>query len=255
MAEKIKNLETGKLVTVGGKRYNELINDGYVHYNGELFKPSHKQLKAIKEEERLELERIEREQRMYKQEYEEENEQNEKEYEEEYEEENEEKYEEEKEYNEKFYPTYVERKHNYQEYTETIPFVRCFECGKPIGTLHQTYERLKLEGYPPEEIYKKLNITRYCCMKNLEYPQQIPTMNEQLTSVQHVPSTKVVKCKPNNVNISDNPYLSNKQNVIVSDTNMRVYGTENESPKTTIVNYTTLPKRSLGKYQVSYLGK
>jgi len=43
--------------------------------------------------------------------------------------------------------------------------VRCFTCGKVIGSSYEIYvKRLKM-GETPKEILDSMNITRYCCRR------------------------------------------------------------------------------------------
>jgi DNA-directed RNA polymerase subunit N len=45
--------------------------------------------------------------------------------------------------------------------------VRCFTCGKVIGSLYETF-RKKIElGEHPKEVLDSLNLTRYCCRRML----------------------------------------------------------------------------------------
>lgn len=41
--------------------------------------------------------------------------------------------------------------------------VRCFSCGKPIGSLWEKYQKLLEEGKTREEALNELNVKRFCC--------------------------------------------------------------------------------------------
>lgn len=41
--------------------------------------------------------------------------------------------------------------------------VRCFSCGKVIGSLYEAYKQKIEQGEPPKEVMDELGITRYCC--------------------------------------------------------------------------------------------
>lgn len=43
--------------------------------------------------------------------------------------------------------------------------VRCFTCGKVIGSVYESYvQRLEM-GEKPEEVLDSLDVTRYCCRR------------------------------------------------------------------------------------------
>lgn len=139
------------------------------------------------------------------------------------------------------YPVYSDRprlNQDLQRYTEDFPFVRC-ECGKPIGFLAKRYERLKEQGYDEEEIYAELNLSRFCCKKNMTYQQQLPTVfvNEKKLGGFDEPAAKVVRVgKNSNINnknsnknikkskkkssssdeLDDNPFLTGKKGKKIS---------------------------------------
>lgn len=41
--------------------------------------------------------------------------------------------------------------------------VRCFSCGKPIGSLWEKYNKLLEEGKSVKEALDELKIKRFCC--------------------------------------------------------------------------------------------
>ena len=41
--------------------------------------------------------------------------------------------------------------------------VRCFSCGKPLGHLWETYQKLIKEGKDPKDVLDELGLKRYCC--------------------------------------------------------------------------------------------
>jgi DNA-directed RNA polymerase subunit N (RpoN/RPB10) len=41
--------------------------------------------------------------------------------------------------------------------------VRCFSCGKVVGSLWEEYEKLLKEGKTKKEALDILNVKRYCC--------------------------------------------------------------------------------------------
>ena len=43
--------------------------------------------------------------------------------------------------------------------------VRCFTCGKVIGSYYEKYKELLEEGLPPDEALDKLGLERYCCRR------------------------------------------------------------------------------------------
>ena len=43
--------------------------------------------------------------------------------------------------------------------------VRCFTCNKVIGNKWEAYNRNIQEGIEPDENFKKLGISRYCCKR------------------------------------------------------------------------------------------
>ena len=45
--------------------------------------------------------------------------------------------------------------------------VRCYTCGKVLGNKEETYIKLKKEDLDNIDIFKKMNITRYCCKRIL----------------------------------------------------------------------------------------
>ena len=45
--------------------------------------------------------------------------------------------------------------------------VRCFTCGNLIADKWEEYLQLKSSDIPAEEIFKKLDLDRYCCRRML----------------------------------------------------------------------------------------
>lgn len=43
--------------------------------------------------------------------------------------------------------------------------VRCFTCNKVIANMYCTYLEMQKEGISNEDIFKKINFTRYCCKR------------------------------------------------------------------------------------------
>lgn len=43
--------------------------------------------------------------------------------------------------------------------------IRCFTCGKIIADKQIIYENMLKDGVNPEQIFKKIGITRYCCRR------------------------------------------------------------------------------------------
>ena len=41
--------------------------------------------------------------------------------------------------------------------------VRCFSCGKPIGSLWEKYQKLLKEGKSKKEALDELKLKRFCC--------------------------------------------------------------------------------------------
>lgn len=173
-------------------------------------------------------------------------------------------------------PFFTERE--LTNYTENLPFVRC-ECGKPIGFLAKRYELLEEQGYDREEIYKKLGLSRSCCMKNLTHqPQQLAVFPDK-NKMYDLPSAKSVRVKKDtdkkeknkkdidkkkkgkknessSEELDDNPYLTGKitKDLKKMDLNKRVY--EHAYPVKTNYNPKLLPRRNLSKTMyVSYVGK
>lgn len=45
--------------------------------------------------------------------------------------------------------------------------IRCFTCGTLIADKWEEYQQLKEQDLAPEEIFKKLDLDRYCCRRML----------------------------------------------------------------------------------------
>lgn len=88
-------------------------------------------------------------------------------------------------------------------YLETFPRVKCHTCSKNIGFKYKMYEEMKNEGYTPEEIFEELEIKRYCCMEALVHPQQMPTVYANPNAIYDLPTAKSSKPK-----LTKNKYLS-----------------------------------------------
>lgn len=41
--------------------------------------------------------------------------------------------------------------------------VRCFSCGKPIGSMWEKYQKILEEGKSREEALNELKLKRFCC--------------------------------------------------------------------------------------------
>jgi len=258
--EKIINPKTGKKIDMYGIIYNGLIREGYQYENGELVKPK---LKFVESDDELEESEEESEEESI--DYEDDDEEyeldvhdvEETDFEpkkERYipEEEDEDYYEEQNYVTESIYPTYYERRPTMQY--ERMSHVRCIECNKPISILEKSFKRLKSQGLPSEEIYKRLNLKRVCCRMHLERPPIVNFVQANEEKMMDYPSTKVINVKKSKTltHISQNPFFDNT-NVNVN-TNIRQY--EHGQPTQTQINYQQLKTRPLGrKYQVSYIGK
>jgi len=175
MESKVINPISDKKITVHGKLFNYLINNGYEYINNQLVKIEEKEYES--EESDISDESDESKSIDYgseSEEYEED--------EEEYENKNKNKNEEEEEYEaydyEEAQPIYGGSKRPGFEHRDIeihsydLPFVRCLECNKPISTLHSRYNELIKEGYTPIEIYSKLNLNRPCCRMHITNPQK-----------------------------------------------------------------------------------
>lgn len=265
--EKIINPKTGKKIDMYGDTYNTLIREGYEYNRGELVKRKTKYVEDDSDEEEEEEEKEEI------QENEEDEEEKSIDYEEEINleeleisdkpsrfipEEVEEEHYEEQDFEiepQSVYPTYVYRQPHIQY--ERMAHVRCIECNKPIGLLEKSFNRLKNEGVPSEEIYKRLQLKRICCRMHLERPPPIHMTQVNMEKIQDYPSTKVIK-KQNHeplTNISQNPYFTNT-NDYKTNVNQNIRRFEHGLPTQTNINYQNLKTRPLGsKYQVSYIGK
>ena len=45
--------------------------------------------------------------------------------------------------------------------------IRCFSCGRVIGSLYEEFKRRVNEGEQPKEVMDSLNVDRYCCRRIL----------------------------------------------------------------------------------------
>jgi DNA-directed RNA polymerase subunit N (RpoN/RPB10) len=45
--------------------------------------------------------------------------------------------------------------------------VCCFTCGKEIASKWEPFQKMREEGVPIQEIWRKLSIKRWCCMRML----------------------------------------------------------------------------------------
>ncbi|HLB69142.1 MAG TPA: DNA-directed RNA polymerase subunit N [Thermoplasmata archaeon] len=45
--------------------------------------------------------------------------------------------------------------------------VRCFTCGKVVGSLWDPFVDRVREGEPPEKVLDELGLSRYCCRRML----------------------------------------------------------------------------------------
>ena len=43
--------------------------------------------------------------------------------------------------------------------------VRCFTCGKVIGSLYEEYMRRTMAGEPAKDVLDALGVERYCCRR------------------------------------------------------------------------------------------
>ena len=41
--------------------------------------------------------------------------------------------------------------------------VRCFSCGRVLGSLYETYKMKVRQGQSPKEVLDELGLDRYCC--------------------------------------------------------------------------------------------
>jgi DNA-directed RNA polymerase subunit N len=45
--------------------------------------------------------------------------------------------------------------------------IRCFSCGKVIGSLFEEFKRRVEAGEPTKDVMDSLNVERYCCRRML----------------------------------------------------------------------------------------
>ena len=45
--------------------------------------------------------------------------------------------------------------------------VRCFSCGKVVGSSYENFKKMVDIGEDPKEVLDKLGISRYCCRRML----------------------------------------------------------------------------------------
>jgi DNA-directed RNA polymerase subunit N (RpoN/RPB10) len=45
--------------------------------------------------------------------------------------------------------------------------IRCFTCGTLVADKWEEYQQLKEQDVPPEEIFKRLDLDRFCCKRML----------------------------------------------------------------------------------------
>jgi hypothetical protein len=46
----------------------------------------------------------------------------------------------------------------------TFP-IRCFSCNKCVGQYEEKYNKMVENGIPKNDIFKSLNLSRYCCRR------------------------------------------------------------------------------------------
>ncbi len=51
--------------------------------------------------------------------------------------------------------------------------VRCFTCGKVIGSYYENFQKMVEMGEEPKEVLDKLGIKRYCCRRMLMSNQNL----------------------------------------------------------------------------------
>ena len=45
--------------------------------------------------------------------------------------------------------------------------VRCFSCGKVVGSSYENFKKMVEMGEDPQEVLDKLGVKRYCCRRML----------------------------------------------------------------------------------------
>ncbi|MFH1751332.1 MAG: DNA-directed RNA polymerase subunit N [archaeon] len=45
--------------------------------------------------------------------------------------------------------------------------VRCFSCGKVLGSYYEEFKKKVKEGKSPEKVLDEMGIERYCCRRTL----------------------------------------------------------------------------------------
>ncbi|HSW76467.1 MAG TPA: RpoN/RPB10 RNA polymerase subunit family protein [Candidatus Saccharimonadales bacterium] len=55
--------------------------------------------------------------------------------------------------------------------TYELPNICCIECNKPIAHLYDVYRQLKNINDDEHDHFNMLNVTRYCCRKELAKPE------------------------------------------------------------------------------------
>jgi len=45
--------------------------------------------------------------------------------------------------------------------------VRCFTCGKPVGSEYEDFKKRVADGEEPAKVMTELGVTRYCCRRML----------------------------------------------------------------------------------------
>lgn len=57
-----------------------------------------------------------------------------------------------------------------------LPNVRCFNCNKPVGHLFDMYQELQSLGFSDDEVFHTLDLTRYCCRRELSTATVVPLL-------------------------------------------------------------------------------
>jgi DNA-directed RNA polymerase subunit N (RpoN/RPB10) len=117
-------------------------------------------------------------------------------------------------------------------YLETLPRIRCHTCSYPVGKLYKSYEEMKKEGYTPEEIFEELEVKRYCCREALEHSQQISTLYGNPNAIYDLPASKTVQ---NVSKLTKNKYLNEK----TSNLTKNKYLSNEKTNKKATTNITT----------------
>lgn len=74
-----------------------------------------------------------------------------------------------------------------------MPSVRCTNCNKPIGHLHELYEQLVEMGHDKEEVFKMLAVSNYCCTEKLSFAPRTNLVTCIEYKMKDLPSSEDIK--------------------------------------------------------------